>query len=163
MKKELFFSYSHISENKAEGHVFLPVCPQVSNSPLVNTFVSALHHSSPILLAPYPLYDCGIDSMEHPRACRQCCGQRRGITCGLAGCRRKWEGATGAGPLHPSDQRQAKRDVFCFCSLILVERLVQKLATDGLISIARMAFPFFSHPGKWSRTRAVKRNPFLAV
>ena len=131
----------------------------------VNAFVSALRHSYPIISAPYPIYDCAIDSMEHPMvtlrhlsACRQCCEQCCGLVCVLAGCRRKREGATGADPLHPSDQRQAKQYVFCSCSLVLVGRLVQKLATDHLISIARMAFPFFSHsgsetgPGLWRET-----------
>lgn len=76
--------------------------------------------------------DCRIDRIKHlmvcPTACRQCCG----LVCVLTGHRSRClrEGATGAGHLCLKDQRQAKLFDIWSCSLLLVERLMWKLAAN---------------------------------
>lgn len=148
----LYWTVNYRSENKAEGHILIPDHPQVSNHLLVDTLVCAFWHSctlvslgfflSPSL--PYHVPDCRTDSIKHPvvcpTACRQCCG----LVCVLAGHRGKWEDATGAGPLCLRT-RGWQSFMSWSCSLLLVERLMKKLATDCLNSITRMIFLFFSH------------------
>lgn len=125
--------------------------------------LSARWHSYPIVSVPYPMYDCWVDSMEHPvvRPTASQCLQAvlwALLWVSLCACRlQEGEGVTGAGPFLPSDQRRAKWCVFCSYSLVLLERLLQMLATDHLISIARTTF---LSSQQWRRTRSVRKALF---
>lgn len=111
---------------------FLLSAHKPAAAPEVNAFVCVLQHNYPVISL------CACVLVEE----RGRCDGRRS-------------------PSHEFSGYLAQHYALCsyLCGLLL-ERLVQNLAVENLMSSARMVFPLCSHP---SWTQAEKKSSFLSV